>query len=171
MNILDNTVLSNFVSINKLRLLEQITKVEKTLVTNFVAKEFYSTKKHKEIDLKFTVKYIDSKDIELFKDSLEVSSFQNLGRGEISCILLAKIIPEPSIIFTDDRLAKKYCKKLKLEVHGTVYLLAEAYWENVLTLEKAERILEQIKDKGFWLCETITIEKAIEQYRRNKNKP
>lgn len=169
MNILDNTVLSNFASISQLQLLEQITKDKKTIVTNFVLKEFYGTKRHEKIKLKFDVNEIDAEDIKLFKDSLEVSSYLNLGNGEISCILFAKTILEPSIIFTDDKLARKYCKKLKIEVHGTVYLLAKAYCENLLTFRKVEEILEQIKEKGFWLRETITIEKAIKKNQRKKD--
>jgi predicted nucleic acid-binding protein len=99
---------------------------------------------------------------------LEVSSYLNLGNGEISCILLGKSLSEHTIIFTDDKLARKYCKKLKIEVHGTVYLLAKAYCENLLTYKKAKKILEQINEKGFWLRKTITIEKAIKKYQRKK---
>jgi predicted nucleic acid-binding protein len=169
MNILDNTVLSNFASINQLQLLEQITNDRKTVVTNFVLKEFYGTRRHEKIKLKFDVNEIEAEDIKLFKDSLEVSSYLNLGNGEISCVLLAKSFHEHSIVFTDDKLARKYCKKLKIEVHGTVYLLAKAYCENLLTFERAKGILEQINEKGFWLRKTITIEKAIKKYQRKRD--
>ncbi|MGC9384393.1 MAG: DUF3368 domain-containing protein [Kosmotogaceae bacterium] len=76
---------------------------------------------------------------------------------------------EHSIVFTDDKLARKYCEKLRIEVHGTVYLLAKAYCENLLSFRKAKEILAQINEKGFWLRKTITIEKAIKKYQRKKS--
>ncbi|MGC9384392.1 MAG: hypothetical protein ACP5D6_07325 [Kosmotogaceae bacterium] len=67
MNILDNTVLSNFASISQLQLLEQITKDKKTVVTNFVLKEFYGTRRHEKIKLKFDVNEIDAEDKNFLK--------------------------------------------------------------------------------------------------------
>ena len=167
MFILDNTVLSNFFTIQNIDLLSKILE-NNVIVPSFVRDEFYMTKRHSGITFPFPLQEIESSDFELFKRSFYASSYRGLHDGEISCIYLAAIKYVNSTILTDDKLARKYCKDFGIEVHGSVYILALGVIKNLITESCAELYLDKMKQKGLWLNENITVSAALKNIKLKK---
>jgi len=65
-------------------------------------------------------------------------------------------------VLTDDNLARKYCRKYKIEFHGSVHILALGVKEHVHSLSEAEKLLSEMKCHGFWLKDRISVQEALE---------
>lgn len=64
-------------------------------------------------------------------------------------------------VLTDDNLARQYCRKYKIEFHGSVYILALGVRERVHSLSEAEKLLSEMKCYGFWLKDRISVQEAL----------
>ncbi len=159
MYVIDNTVLSNFAVIGKIGLLYKILK-DDAFTTEEVEVEFRYKPSFKKVKIKFDVVNTSAKDLEDFERTLQITGPMGLHSGEISCIL-SIINGKADVILTDDLLARKYCKKVGIKVHGTVFVLAIAVKEKILTIDQAEKILNKMKEKGYSLNKKITVQKAF----------
>ena len=100
-------------------------------------------------------------DLELFADSVSSFGFSGLGKGELSCIFTVSIKNLADTVLTDDNLARQYCRKYKIEFHGSVYILALGVRERVHSLSEAEKLLSEMKCYGFWLKDRISVQEAL----------
>jgi predicted nucleic acid-binding protein len=55
----------------------------------------------------------------------------------------------------------RYCKREGIKVHGTVLVLALAVKGKILTLDQAENILNEMKEKGYSLDDQIDVRGAL----------
>lgn len=83
-----------------------------------------------------------------------------LQRGEIDCINLA-LEMSPCIFLTDDLSARQAAENLKLEVHGTVGIIAYAVGQRWLSIEEAEKALNLLYHQSSLFITYTIIEKAI----------
>lgn len=160
MYVIDNTVLSNFAVIGKIKLLHEILRCD-AFTTKEVEVEFRYKPSFRKVKIKFGVVDISAKDLEDFERILQITGPRGLHSGEISCIL-SVIDGKADVILTDDLLARKYCKKEGIEAHGTVFVLAIAVKEKILTIDQAESTLNEMKEKGYSLKKKITVQMAFD---------
>ncbi len=159
MYVIDNTVLSNFAVVGKIKLLHEILKCG-AFTTKEVETEFRYKRSFRGIKIKFDVVRTNARDLEDFERVLQLTGPKGLHSGEISCIL-SVINGKADTVLTDDNLARKYCKREGIEVHGTVFVLVLAVKEKILTLDQAENILKEMKEKGYSLDDQINIRGAL----------
>lgn len=161
--VIDNTVLSNFAVVGEMELLHNILG-ENAFVTESVKSEFMCKDSFKSLKIPFQILSTSPLDIKNFKDVLRllepVRKYRGLHDGEISCIVQT-INENAKVVLTDDNLARRYCEKEKLEVHGTVFVLARGVKLNLLSVEKAEEILAVMKKRGYSLTDSITVKTAL----------
>ena len=72
----------------------------------------------------------------------------HLGKGEASCIALAK--KQSAIVVTDDRTARKQCKQMKIRVTGTVGILKASLLDGHISLSRADSIHQKMIKAGFY---------------------
>ena len=161
MFVIDNTVLSNFAAVEKMDTLVRILKGE-AVVPEPVVNEFHYCRRVSRLEIGFPVVQITREDLELFADSVSSLGFSGLGKGELSCIFTVSIKNLADTVLTDDNLARKYCRKYKIEFHGSVHILALGVKEHVHSLSEAEKLLSEMKCHGFWLKDRISVQEALE---------
>lgn len=140
----DNTVLSNFVKVNKLDLLKKA--FEKLYVTEQVLEEFKKGVKRgvlPNISLDFEVLKLREDEMELY-NSLRVK----LGKGEASCLAIAK--NRNMKFLTDDSDARKVANILGVPVSGTIGVLVRCVEKGLITKEEGNQILKEMIIKGFY---------------------
>ena len=169
MFVIDTTVLSNFAAVQKIDTLVRILKAE-AVVPEPVVNEFHDCRRFSRLEIGFPVVQIMREDLELFADSVSSFGFSGLGKGELSCIFTVSIKNLADTVLTDDNLARQYCRKYKIEFHGSVYILALGVRERVHSLSEAEKLLSEMKCYGFWLKDRISVQEALELlcYRDNE---
>ncbi|WP_320044315.1 hypothetical protein [uncultured Desulfobacter sp.] len=86
----------------------------------------------------------------LSKQSRELYTqlISNLGKGEASCIALAKFTK--GTVVTDDRAARQTCVDLELSYTGTLGILKACVPDGTILVEKADGLLEQMISQGFY---------------------
>lgn len=161
MYVIDNTVLSNFAVIGRIKLLHDILKHD-AFTTKEVKTEFRYKPSFREIEIEFDIVDTPADDLKDFERVLQFTGPKGLHSGEISCIL-SVIDEKADTILTDDFLARKYCKREGIKVHGTVFVLAIAVKEEILTLDQAEDILNEMKEKGYSLDDQISVQTAFDK--------
>lgn len=72
----------------------------------------------------------------------------HLGKGEASCIALAKT--KSAIVVTDDRAARKQCKQMRIRVTGTVGILKASFLDSQISLARADSIHQKMVEAGFY---------------------
>ncbi len=73
---------------------------------------------------------------------------RHLGRGEASCIALAKA--QSATVMTDDRAARRQCSRMGVPFSGTIGILKACMRHGVITLEQADRCLARMMEAGFY---------------------
>ncbi len=143
----DNTVLSNFASVQEIDLLCHIlSHVENAYTTNLVMNEF--NRRFYEISIPcLEVKRVQSK---IVQNLQRIEPYRRLGQGELSLFVLAKSPETTFIILTDDRMARKLFEKEGFQVHVTVFLLVLAVCFEIIPTKIAFQILEDMIDKGYY---------------------
>ncbi len=71
-----------------------------------------------------------------------------LHRGESEVLALA-LYNKPCHVLLDDRVARLVADTLGLEVHGTLYVVANAVVKNVVSVREALKILDELVSGGF----------------------
>ncbi|MFQ6052600.1 MAG: hypothetical protein ACE5K4_13055 [Candidatus Hydrothermarchaeota archaeon] len=108
------------------------------------------------------VEILEVSDIGKIKKELENFS---LNEGELHalslCVELGKLI-----FLTDDLDAREAGKNLGLEVHGSVGIIARAYREGLITLEEAEKALNDLYIISKLFITKAIVDEAIEELRK-----
>jgi predicted nucleic acid-binding protein len=144
--LLDNTVLSNFASIQHPELIP-MAFAEEVAATDQVFEELEAGVKAGRLpdcDLSWL------KTIVLRDD--ETSHFlqlaQNLGKGEASC--LAAAFSRRYKVATDDKDARQWAMRLDIPHTGTIGILAELVRRKAILLSVGNRFLKQMVDRGYF---------------------
>lgn len=87
-----------------------------------------------------------------------------LHRGEADCLAVA-LAHRPCVFLTDDLAARTVGERLRLEVHGTVGLVAYALRRKWLSLADAEEALEALYHRSRLFISYAIIERAIRSLR------
>jgi len=80
------------------------------------------------------------------KDFLELIG--HLGKGEASCIALAK--EQTAVVITDDRTARMRCSLMKIPFTGTVGILKASLIDEQISLDQANESLCKMIEAGFY---------------------
>ncbi len=144
MVLIDNTVISNFVKVNRIDLIKKA--FDCVYVTEQVLEEFKLGVKRgvlPDVKLDFEVLKLKDEEIELYK-ALRIK----LGKGEASCLAIAKY--RDMKILTDDSDARKIANILGVPVSGTIGVLVRCVEKGIITKEEGNRILREMIEKGFY---------------------
>ena len=161
MFVVDNTVLANFAVTDGIDILEAILS-NRAVIPYHVVHEFHNSRMFSGMILSIPFVQIVDSDLELFENSITSLGFSGLGKGELSCIYTVSVAELADTILTDDNLARKYCKKYRIEFHGSVYVLALGVKQGLLPRENAEALLSDMKHSGYWLKDRITVQMVLE---------
>ena len=72
----------------------------------------------------------------------------HLGKGEASCIALAK--QQGAVVVTDDRMARKQCQQMNLQATGTIGILKASSLAGDISPAEADEILHGMIAAGFY---------------------
>ncbi|MCC7201177.1 MAG: DUF3368 domain-containing protein [Nitrospirae bacterium] len=151
--ILDACVLSNFALSHSLHILRSCYK-DHAYVSSFVTvenlkgilsgyRELGEIRKALADEWLIEVSLDDTKE-KAFFENLSVS----LGAGEASSIAIAKV--RGFVFASDDRVARREAELLGVPVTGTVGILYKAAKMKLITLRKADNILNRMIEKGIY---------------------
>ncbi|AAB91131.1 DUF3368 domain-containing protein [Archaeoglobus fulgidus] len=144
MVLVDNTVLSNFAKVGRVDLLSKA--FEKLFVTEQVKEEFeFGVKRGvlPALPRNFEILRLEEYELDIY-NSLRT----NLGKGEASCLAIAKNRKIP--LLTDDFDARKVANILGVPVSGTVGVLARCVEKNLISKDEGNQILKEMIAKGFY---------------------
>ncbi len=145
--IVDNTILSNFASVEKLHLLKKA--FSEPLVIAREVKEEYQVGVRKRIipdcDLSWLEEVHCVTDVEKEQFSLMRSKLAN---GEASSIAIA--LCRNYKLLTDDLDARRTAQRKGINVSGTIGVLANLVQNDLLGLEEANHLLRAMINKGFF---------------------
>ncbi len=144
--VVDNTVISNFALIGKIKLLKEKLQ-KKMIIPEEVKKEFLSGIDNgviPETDISWlkVVKRIGDEDTLFNRFCLE------LGIGESACLSIA--INRGWNLFTDDVDARITAQRFEVPVSGTIGMLIYLIHKKHITLEEGNRMLKGMIDKGYY---------------------
>lgn len=88
-----------------------------------------------------------------------------LQKGEEDVLYLATRFSKP-VILTDDLAARTAAESLKLEVHGTVGIIAYSFQKRWLSFKRAEQSLLLLQRKSNLFVTSAIIERAIQKLRK-----
>jgi len=147
MILVDNTVLSNFALVNELPLLKQFCK-GLGATSEYVLSEFEKGVQEgyfKNPDFPWLTKLDLNTEIER---NLFAFLSQRLGTGEASCLVLA--IQRKYDFLSDDLMVRKMALREGIRVSGSIGVLIELIYKNVITLERGNELLKGFINKGFF---------------------
>jgi len=167
--VFDASALITLTELNRLDLLEKLrgTHYIKVVIPQGVRNEFREA--GIELGISNDEVLIGSVDMSL----MEIP--QRLGEGERDAIALAYALTRglsessvTAVVVTDDKLARKECEKLGVEVFGTLGLIEFAKKHGALSKEEALRILEEIPRTSLYITPELLEEAKtrIEQQGR-----
>lgn len=143
--LLDNTVLSNFALVDRLKLLPKALENQIAAPRQVIAEYDEGVKRgilpETEWDWLQVVK-LESAEEALFEEHL-----RRLNPGEAACLAIA--VHRNGFVLTDDRDARKLAAQLKVPVSGTLGVLLRLVQTDTLTLHEANSILQQMIDRGY----------------------
>ena len=154
--VINNTVLSNFASVERLALIRRLFKIVYTtsevhqeILTGISAGDNFLMEIDKNISFgkggKGWIEIIPIKTQEehLLSDSL----MKNLHAGEATCITVAK---SHSLVFlSDDLKAREIARDEKVKVSGTIGILGHCIKKRIVSLSEADEILKEMIKKGY----------------------
>ena len=89
-----------------------------------------------------------------------------LHRGEAEVLALA-LYHRPCHVLLDDRIARLVARTLRLEVHGTLYVVMVAATKGFVTVKEALKVLDRLVASGFRIPVELYLE-AKERIRKLK---
>lgn len=89
-------------------------------------------------------------------EETEVNAFfstDRLGSGEKEALSLARDKNVTAIL--DDDLARTYARELRIQVHGTLFIILVAFSKNIVDEIEAIGIVDRMIDEGFFLSTKV----------------
>jgi predicted nucleic acid-binding protein len=142
--VVDNTVLSNFAHIERPELLHQAfadLATTPAVMTELATGEQLG--RVPAVDWSWLSMVTLTAEEQTRVDTLH----ETLGLGEAECIAVAKERGE--LVLTDDRDARKVARSLDVAVSGTLGALMNLVRQGILTIAKADELLETMKQHGY----------------------
>lgn len=90
----------------------------------------------------------------------------NLQQAEIDALYLAKRFS--AIFLTDDLEARAAANKLKIEVHGSIGIIALAYHKNLLSLKEAKQAIINLYENSTLFLTRSLVDLSIQKLEKNK---
>lgn len=97
-----------------------------------------------------TEKWIEMEKVPMAK---ELESFSELDIGELKAISLALKKKEPLLI--DDKAGKQIAILFQVEVHGTLFVILEAYHQTFINRDEAIEIVNKMMRNEFYLTSEV----------------
>lgn len=143
--LLDNTVLSNFVLVNRIELLTEALGNE-VATTPQVIGEFNDGVARGRLP-ETRLDWLEVVNLGTEEESLFRELLVRVNAGEASCLAVA--VQRNGRVLTDDRDARKLAAQLKIPISGTLGILLRLVQINVLALSEANEILGQMIAGGY----------------------
>lgn len=143
--LLDNTVLSNFVLVNRIELLTEALGNE-VATTPQVIGEFNDGVARGRLP-ETRLDWLEVVNLGAEEESLFRELLVRVNAGEASCLAVA--VQRNGRVLTDDRDARKLAAQLKIPISGTLGILLRLVQINVLALSEANEILGQMIAGGY----------------------
>jgi hypothetical protein len=143
--LLDNTVLSNFVLVNRIELLTEALGNE-VATTPQVIGEFNDGVARGRLP-ETRLDWLEVLNLGTEEESLFRELLVRVNAGEASCLAVA--VQRNGRVLTDDRDARKLAAQLKIPISGTLGILLRLVQINVLALSEANEILGQMITGGY----------------------
>ncbi|ASJ02116.1 DNA-binding protein [Thermococcus profundus] len=145
MFVVDTTVISNFAKTESLDLMKAILGKDGVTTPQVVDEFKVGVKRGRYPNLEIPLKVL-----ELTEAERELYNLlnQSLGKGEASCIAIAKF--RNGILLSDDYDARKKARLLGVKVSGTIGVLVLGVKRGIIELEDANNILNEMLKKGFY---------------------
>jgi len=143
--LLDNTVLSNFVLVNRIELLTEALGNE-VATTPQVIDEFEDGVARGRLP-ETRLDWLEVLNLGTEEESLFRELLVRVNAGEASCLAVA--VQRNGRVLTDDRDARKLAAQLKIPISGTLGILLRLVQINVLALSEANEILGQMITGGY----------------------
>ena len=149
--VFDTVSLSNFLFADAAFILER-RYGKRAMITSQVYDEIYEGvakfNKLKTIDELvnngiFKMYILSAKERDLYSRLIE-----NLGKGEASCIAVAK--EQSATVATDDKLARNFCSRMDIVVTGTIGILKASVLNGSIIAAQANDILQKMTNHGFY---------------------
>jgi predicted nucleic acid-binding protein len=146
--VLDTDFLSAFLKISRFELIKSLYQVESTLIPLAVYRELARTDLLKQL---IATASINVSMAEPLPDEtlLQDSTFQALGAGEQSCILLAYAEPD-SVLLINDNKARRFAQSQGVVVANIPAFLLACKKASLVSLEEMAQIIKDLKDKDFY---------------------
>jgi len=150
--VFDASALITLTELNRLDLLEKlrVTRYIKVVIPQGVRNEF----REAGIELGISIDEVPIESVDM--SLMEIP--RRLGEGERNAIALTYALTQGlskssaiAIVVTDDKLARKECKKLGVEVFGTLGLIEFAKKHGALSKEEALSIIEEIPRTSLYI--------------------
>lgn len=74
-------------------------------------------------------------------------AFPNLGEGEIESILISEEKNLPLLL--DDSAARRIGESLRINVHGTLFVILKAFENKLISKEEAIKLIDKLVEEGF----------------------
>ena len=149
--IFDATVLSNFIITDATTMIKNLY-AHRGIITWEVFDELSSgsTKEPalRDVNLLLTPKCFNLITLSKKEHTFYVTLLDSLGKGEASCIAHARY--SRCTVATDDKAARRICERYKISCTGTIGILLSACRDGVLTIEKADQLLQTMVHAGFY---------------------
>jgi predicted nucleic acid-binding protein len=143
--VVDTTVISNFAKTGFLDLMKAILGDEGVTTVQVLDEFDVGVQRGRYPNLEIPLKVL-----ELTEEERELYNLlnQSLGKGEASCIAVAKF--RNGILLSDDYDARKKARLLGVKVSGTIGVLVLGVRRGIIKLEDANSILNEMIKKGFY---------------------
>lgn len=149
--VFDATVLSNFFIADATSLLKK-RYVHRGIISWEVYDElsagFSKEPALRRVDLLLTPKGFDLITLSKKEHKFYVALLDSLGKGEASCIAHARY--SHYAVATDDKAARRICKRYKISCTGTIGILLAAYRDGQLSIDRADQFLQAMMHAGFY---------------------
>lgn len=149
--VFDTVSLSNFALSESIFILENRYK-KKGIITSQVYDEISAGTirypKLKEIDGLIKNKILRLCTLTLKEREIYSQLITYLGKGEASCLALAK--EQSAIAVIDDRTARRQCSQMGIPVTGTVGILKASLVDGLVDINQANDILQKMIKAGFY---------------------
>lgn len=149
----DTTPIISLIKINRIDLLEKL--FGEVLIPDAVFRELTSNETFKnEADIVKSSNFIKTSSIKDKKSLAILQAASGLDDGESEAIILADEL-HSDVLIIDERSGRKVAKNLGIAITGTVGVLIQAYYENMISEEDVKTCFEYLKNSSIRLSDSL----------------
>lgn len=140
--VIDTGFISSFFKINRINLIFDTLKIDELIIPTTVLNELKNSNFY-QVFLEFI-----SKENRIKLVNIEIQKPNKYGKGELSCIAIAKKINIP--ILTDDKKAGEFAKSKNIVVIDIPAFLLHSKNKGVISKQEVKQIIEDLKEKDYY---------------------